>query len=263
MIILYWMPVLFGMISLSIRNDGRKFERKKNMIRENLNAVEQAVEASCQKAGRERGEVTLIAVSKTKPLSDLREAYEAGARDFGENKVQELMEKIPELPSDIRWHMIGHLQRNKVKYIVGKVSMIHSVDSLRLAEEISAEAVRKNTEVDILIEVNVAEEESKYGVSLSEAAELAEQIAGLPSIHIKGLMTIAPFTKNPEENRIFFRKLKQLSVDIERKNIDNVSMTVLSMGMTGDYNVAIEEGATCVRVGTGIFGERHYNLQDE
>ena len=173
------------------------------------------------------------------------------------------MEKIPELPADIRWHMIGHLQRNKVKYIVGKVSMIHSVDSLRLAEEISSEAVRKNTEVDILIEVNVAEEESKYGVSLSEAAELAEQIAELPSIHIKGLMTIAPFTENPEENRIFFCKLKQLSVDIERKNIDNVNMTVLSMGMTGDYNVAIEEGATCVRVGTGIFGERHYNLQDE
>ena len=230
------------------------------MIREKLNAVEQAVEASCAKAGRERGDVTLIAVSKTRPLSDLREAYEAGVRDFGENKVQELMDKIPEMPSDIRWHMIGHLQRNKVKYIVGKVAMIHSVDSLRLAEEISKEAVRKNTEVDILIEINVSGEESKYGVPVAETPGLVEQIALLPA---KGLMTIAPFTEDPEENRIFFRKLKQLSVDMGRKNIDNVTMAVLSMGMTGDYAVAIEEGATCVRVGTGIFGERHYNWQDE
>lgn len=231
------------------------------MIRENLSIVEQKVAASCEKAGRRREEVTLIAVSKTKPLPDLQEAYEAGARDFGENKVQELVDKIPALPSDIRWHMIGHLQRNKVKYIIGKVSMIHSVDSLRLAEEISKEAVRKDTEVDILIEVNAAGEESKYGVTLEEAPELVGQIALLPGIHIRGLMTIAPFTENPEENRPFFRKLKQLSVDIERKNIDNVSMAVLSMGMTGDYTVAIEEGATCVRVGTGIFGERHYAAQ--
>lgn len=233
------------------------------MIRENLNIVEQTVTASCKKAGRRREEVTLIAVSKTKPLSDLQEAYEAGVRDFGENKVQELIDKIPALPSDIRWHMIGHLQRNKVKYIIGKVSMIHSVDSLRLAEEISKEAVRKDTEVDILIEVNAAGEESKYGVTLEEAPELVRQIASLPGIHIKGLMTIAPFTEKPEDNRSFFRKLMQLSVDIERKNIDNVDMAVLSMGMTGDYTVAIEEGATCVRVGTGIFGERHYGSPDE
>ena len=189
------------------------------MIREKLNAVEQAVEASCAKAGRERGDVTLIAVSKTRPLSDLREAYEAGVRDFGENKVQELMDKIPEMPSDIRWHMIGHLQRNKVKYIVGKVAMIHSVDSLRLAEEISKEAVRKNTEVDILIEINVSGEESKYGVPVAETPGLVEQIALLPAIHIKGLMTIAPFTEDPEENRIFFRKLKQLSVDMEKRSL--------------------------------------------
>ncbi len=226
------------------------------MIRENLSAVEEKIANACRKAGRKRGEVTLVAVSKTKPLSDLREAYEAGARDFGENKVQELTDKIPELPSDMRWHMIGHLQRNKVKYIVGKVSMIHSVDSFRLAEEISREAVRKDTTVEILIEVNVAGEESKYGVSPEDAPELVEKIASLPAIKIQGLMTIAPFTENPEENRPFFRKLKQLCVDIERKNIDNVNMSVLSMGMTGDYSVAIEEGATCVRVGTGIFGER-------
>lgn len=228
------------------------------MIFENLNAVEASIAAACARAGRKREEVTLIAVSKTKPLPDLREAYDAGARDFGENKVQELQEKIPELPEDIRWHMIGHLQRNKVKYIVGKVSLIHSVDSLRLAEEISREAVKKGVTADILIEVNVAGEESKYGVTLSEAPDLVRQIAVLPSIQIKGLMTIAPYTEDPEKNRPIFRKLTQLSVDIESKNIDNVNMSVLSMGMTGDYIVAIEEGATCVRVGTGIFGERDY-----
>lgn len=229
------------------------------MIRENLDIVEKRIEDACRKAGRRREEVTLIAVSKTKPLPDLEEAYEAGARDFGENKVQELQEKMPQMPSDIRWHMIGHLQRNKVKYIVGKVKMIHSVDSLRLAEEISREALKQNTEADILIEVNVAGEESKYGISPEEAPELAQEIAVLPAVHIKGLMTIAPYTEDPEKNRLFFRKLKQLSVDIQRKNIDNVSMAVLSMGMTGDYTVAIEEGATCIRVGTGIFGERYVN----
>lgn len=227
------------------------------IIGENIQAVEEAIEDACQRSGREREAVTLIAVSKTKPLSMLREAYEAGARDFGENKVQELMDKIPEMPSDVRWHMIGHLQRNKVKYIVDKVYMIHSVDSLRLAEEISREALKKNVTVKILLEVNVAGEESKFGTTVSETAALAEKIAKLPAVQIDGLMTIAPFVEDPEDNRIYFQKLKQLSVDIIRRNIDNINMNVLSMGMTGDYSVAVEEGATCVRVGTGIFGERN------
>ncbi|MCM1540854.1 MAG: YggS family pyridoxal phosphate-dependent enzyme [Blautia sp.] len=228
------------------------------MIRDNLEQVRQTIKDACERAGRDEKEVTLISVSKTKPLSMLREAYEAGARDFGENKVQELMEKIPEMPGDIRWHMIGHLQRNKVKYIVGKVFLIHSVDSLRLAEEISREAVKQGTDVDILLEVNVAGEESKFGATLEETTELAVSVSKLPGIHIRGLMTIAPFVENAEENRQYFRKLKQLAVDIERKNIDNVNMNVLSMGMTGDYPTAVEEGATYVRVGTGIFGERDY-----
>lgn len=228
------------------------------MIRDNIEQVQKNIEAACARAGREREQVTLISVSKTKPVSMLREAYEAGSRDFGENKVQELLDKIPEMPGDVRWHMIGHLQRNKVKYIVGKVYLIHSVDSLRLAEEISREAVKQQTEVNILIEVNVAEEESKFGTTLAEATELVMAVSKLPGIHICGLMTIAPFTENAEENRQYFRKLKQLSVDIARKNIDNINMNVLSMGMTGDYSVAVEEGATCVRVGTGIFGERDY-----
>lgn len=228
------------------------------MIRENMEAVNKRIEKACLTAGRNREAVTLIAVSKTKPVELLREAYDAGARDFGENKVQELQDKIPQLPGDIRWHMIGHLQRNKVKYIVDKVYMIHSVDSLRLAEEISREAVKKEVTVKILLEVNVAEEESKFGTTTEEAASLAEQVAVLPGIQIMGLMTIAPYTENPEENRKYFKKLKQLSVDIEEKNIDNVSMNVLSMGMTGDFEAAVEEGATYVRVGTGIFGERDY-----
>lgn len=227
------------------------------MIADNIKTVKEAMEDSCHKAGRNSCEVTLIAVSKTKPVEYIREAYNAGVRDFGENKVQELLDKTQELPSDIRWHMIGHLQRNKVKYIVDKVTMIHSVDSLRLAEEISREALKKDVEVDILIEVNVAEEESKYGVTVQEAPVLIEKVAALPSLHICGLMTIAPFTEDSEENRLYFRRLRQLSVDIRDKNIDNVNMDVLSMGMTGDYSVAIEEGATCVRVGTGIFGERY------
>lgn len=228
------------------------------MIRENLKTVQNEINAACSRANRDPSQVTLIAVSKTKPVPALREAYDAGVRDFGENKVQEIMDKLPQLPSDIRWHMIGHLQRNKVKYIIGKVAMIHSVDSMRLAEEISRESIRRGVETDILIEVNIAGEESKYGVSSAEAPELIEKIAKLPGIHVRGLMTIAPYTEVPEKNRPYFDKLTQLSVDIKGKNIDNVSMNVLSMGMTGDYSVALEEGATCIRVGTGIFGERVY-----
>lgn len=228
------------------------------MIRENLKTVESKIQAACRKCGRNRAEVRLIAVSKTKPVEMLLEAYDCGCRDFGENKVQELIDKYDKLPKDIRWHMIGHLQRNKVKYIVDKVYLIHSVDSLRLAEEISREAVKKQVTVSVLVEVNVANEASKFGASAGEAATLVEEIAKLPNINVKGLMTIAPYVENPEENRLYFAMLKQIYVDIIHKNIDNVFMEELSMGMTGDYEVAITEGATCVRVGTGIFGEREY-----
>lgn len=227
------------------------------MVAQNLALVSQKLEQACRRAERDPKEVTLIAVSKTKPLPLLQEAYDAGCRDFGENKVQELVDKIEAMPKDIRWHMIGHLQRNKVKYIIGKVFLIHSVDSLRLAEEISRESEKKQVTTSILVEVNVAQEASKFGLLSADAvADLITQIAALPHIAVKGLMTIAPYTENAEENRQYFQALKQLSVDIMRKNIDNVSMDVLSMGMTGDYEVAAEEGATCVRVGTGIFGER-------
>ena len=227
------------------------------MLKENLKNVEQTIQAACEKGARKRADVTLVAVSKTKPVEMLQEIYDAGVRDFGENKVQEICEKYDKLPADIRWHMIGHLQRNKVKYIIDKVSLIHSVDSLRLAEEISTQANRKQVCANILVEVNIAQEESKFGTSRNEALQLVEDISRLPNISVKGLMTIAPFVTNPEDNRRYFRQIRELSVDIMEKNIDNVTMSILSMGMTGDYMVAIEEGATMVRVGTGIFGERN------
>ena len=213
-----------------------------------------------QKSGRDRNEVTLIAVSKTKPISMIEEAYETGIREFGENKPQELRDKYQELPKDIHWHMIGHLQRNKVKYVVGNASLIHSVESIRLAEAINQEAEKKDIVMPVLVEVNVAEEESKFGITVSDCETFIREIAKLEHISVQGLMTIAPFVENAEDNRKYFAKLRELSVDIAAKNIDNVSMCNLSMGMTGDYQVAIEEGATMVRVGTGIFGHRNYNL---
>ncbi|MFQ9515433.1 MAG: YggS family pyridoxal phosphate-dependent enzyme [Eubacterium sp.] len=230
------------------------------MILENINLVQENIKKACEKSGRKIDDVTLIAVSKTKPYTDIQEALPSGILDYGENKVQELSDKYDILPKNIKWHMIGHLQRNKVKYLVGKVELIHSVDSLRLAEQIEKDFGKAGQYANILIEVNMAQEESKFGITAQETEALIREIAKLPHIRIKGLMTIAPFTDNPETNRIYFKNMKQLSVDITAKNIDNVTMDVLSMGMTGDYQVAIEEGATMVRVGTGIFGERNYNI---
>ena len=229
------------------------------MLKDNFDKVNANIQAACDRAGRNREDVTLIAVSKTKPIQMLQEAYDFGVRVFGENKVQEIVDKYEALPKDISWHMIGHLQRNKVKYIIDKVDMIHSVDSLRLAETIEKEAAKKDIIIKILIEVNVAKEESKFGVMPEKVEELVSQVSQLPHIRICGLMTIAPFVENPEENRIYFNRLRNIAVDIERKKLDNVIMSILSMGMTNDYEVAIEEGSTMVRVGTGLFGARNYN----
>lgn len=230
------------------------------MLKEQLIEVEQRIQAACDRAGRKRDEVTLVAVSKTKPVPVLQEAYDAGIRVFGENKVQELTDKYDVLPPDIQWHMIGHLQTNKVKYIIDKTHLIHSVDSLRLAETIEKEAAKSELIAKILIEVNIAEEESKFGLKISEVFPFIEKIATFSHIRVCGLMTIAPFVENSEENRRIFADLHNLSVDIKGKNIDNVNVSILSMGMTNDYEVAIEEGATIVRVGTGIFGDRDYIL---
>lgn len=230
------------------------------MLKENLESVEEKIQAACDRAGRKREEVTLIAVSKTKPVSMLQEAYDLGVRIFGENKVQEIRDKYEALPKDIEWHMIGHLQTNKVKYIVDKVKLIHSVDSLKLAETIEKEAEKHNCTADILLEVNVAEEESKYGLRTKEVLPLYDEIRQYSHIKVRGLMTIAPFVDNPEKNRTIFADLHKLYVDIKEKNIDNDTVSILSMGMTNDYEVAIEEGATMVRIGTGIFGARDYSL---
>lgn len=230
------------------------------MLKDRLEEVEERIQEACRRAGRDRSEVTLIAVSKTKPAEVLKEAYDLGIRVFGENKVQELTEKYEVLPKDIRWHMIGHLQTNKVKYIADKVELIHSVDSLKLAETIEKEAAKRHRTIDILVEVNVAEEGSKFGLKVEEVIPFIEKVAGFSHINVRGLMTIAPFVENPEKNRSVFADLRKLSVDITEKNIDNVNVSILSMGMTNDYEVAIEEGATMVRVGTGIFGARNYNI---
>lgn len=228
------------------------------MVTENLQKVEENIQRACERAGRNREEVTLIAVSKTKPVEMMREVMSCGITTFGENKVQELVEKQKILTEDLQWHLIGHLQRNKVRQIVGKVTRIHSVDSIRLAKQIQSEYEKNNMVADILIEVNMAKEESKFGFLPEETEDALREIAAYPNIHVCGLMTIAPFVENAEDNRVHFHNLKKLLVDINKKNIDNISMSELSMGMTGDYEVAIEEGATFVRVGTGIFGSRQY-----
>ena len=229
-----------------------------SFLKEKYENVLKRVDDACKRADRNPEEVTLIAVSKTKPVEMLQEVYDCGCRDFGENKVQEIMDKYEQLPSDIRWHMIGHLQTNKVKYIVDKVYMIHSVDSMKLAKEISKEALKKNITVKILLEVNVAKEETKFGLLTEEVLDFYKEVIDLPGLKVCGLMTIAPYVENPEENRQYFVNLKQLMVDTMGEKTDNISVGELSMGMTGDYEVAIEEGATFVRVGTGIFGERNY-----
>jgi pyridoxal phosphate enzyme (YggS family) len=259
------------------------------MIKENIMDIEKRIQAACDRAGRKRSEVTLIAVSKTKPISMIKEAYDFGMRHFGENKVQELVQKYNELneifPETIYWHQIGHLQRNKVKQVINKALLIHSVDSYRLALQIEEEAAKKGIIINILIEVNIANEDTKYGIAKEDVKPFLLEVLKLHHIRVKGLMTIAPNTKDPEKNREYFKKLRELYVDIKTKNIDNEGkgqiqnpsskvdikmkdfyednladyFNILSMGMTGDFEVAIEEGATMVRVGTGIFGERNYN----
>lgn len=230
------------------------------MVKENYEYIKQQVVDTAIKCGRDPKDITLIAVSKTKPLADIEELIDIGVTEFGENKVQELCDKYENVSTPVHFHLIGHLQTNKVKYVVDKACLIHSVDSLKLVKEIQKEAVKKNCIAQVLVEVNVAEEESKFGLKMNEVIPFIEEAAAYSNVQINGLMTIAPFVENPEENRKHFRSLKQLSLDIISKNIDNIDMNVLSMGMTNDYKVAIEEGATMVRVGTAIFGARNYTI---
>ncbi len=227
-------------------------------ICDNYKLLEQRIQGACDRACRDRSEVQLIAVSKMNPAEAVIAANDYGLNVFGENKVQELCDKIDAVDRKLHWHLIGHLQTNKVKYVIGKVDMIQSVDSLHLAEAIDKESAKAGVITPILLEINIADEGSKFGIKPDEAESFAREISEFKNVKICGLMTVAPYTLNPESNRLYFRRMKELSVDITSKNIDNISMNVLSMGMTGDFEVAIEEGATHIRVGTGLFGARNY-----
>ena len=226
------------------------------MIKENLKYIEDEIKKVCEKKNIDKNTCTLIAVSKTKPIEFIKEAYDYGIRDFGENKVQEILEKYEQLPGDIRWHMIGHLQTNKVKMILDKVEYIHSIDSLKLASVIDKEAKKKGIVVKGFLELNIVGEETKFGFSVEELNSIVEELAIFGNLRIIGLMIVAPFVDIAEKNREIFKKMKKIAVDINAKKIHNVEISELSMGMSGDYLVAIEEGATFVRVGSSIFGER-------
>ncbi|WP_058485441.1 YggS family pyridoxal phosphate-dependent enzyme [Defluviitalea phaphyphila] len=230
-----------------------------SQIKNNIEEIKRKIDIAAKKSGRKYEDITLIAVTKTVDVPRIKEALSSGICHIGENKVQEIMRKYEHIDTNIHWHLIGHLQTNKVKYIIDKVDLIHSVDSERLAYKINEQAAKKGKIMDILLQVNVAKEKTKFGLFMEEVEPLIDKVKNLENIRVKGLMTIAPYVENPEENRTHFRNLKQLSVDISKRNIDNISMEILSMGMTNDYEVAIEEGATMVRIGTGIFGERNYN----
>ncbi|MCQ2080158.1 MAG: YggS family pyridoxal phosphate-dependent enzyme [Lachnospiraceae bacterium] len=229
------------------------------MIKDNILDVQNNIKEALKRS-KVSNSCTLIAVSKTKPVSMLQEAYDTGIRDFGENKVQEILEKYEVLPNDIKWHMIGHLQTNKVKYIIDKVCAIHSVDSFKLAEVISKEAVKHNITMPVFIEVNIGDEESKFGISKNDVNTFYDSIKNLPNLKIEGLMCVAPYVDTPEDNRQHFVDLRNISVDISNKNVDNIYGNKLSMGMSNDYIIAVEEGSSYVRVGTDIFGNRNYNV---
>ena len=227
-------------------------------IKEKLEEVERRITAAAEKSGRQREDITLVAVTKTHPADMMNEAIAFGITDIGENKPQEVRDKFEQvLP--VKWHLIGHLQTNKVKYIIDKVCLIHSVDSIKLMDEIERQADKHDLEMDILIQVNISGEETKSGVSRDEVEELLLYAAKLKRVKIKGLMTIAPKTDNSVTNILHFDNIRQLFIDIKQKTYDNVNMEYLSMGMSGDYETAIECGANIVRVGSAIFGERNYS----
>ena len=230
-------------------------------IADNLAEINKKITAAAEKSGRKREDVLMLAVTKTIDIPRIKEVMELGHVQLGENKVQEIMGKYEELPG-AEWHLIGHLQTNKVKYIVDKVKLIHSVDSVKLGEEISKRCEKCGRTMDILVEINIAGEEAKHGVPIEEAEALALELSKLKNINVKGLMTVAPYDPEPENNRKYFRQMYKLFVDIKSKRYDNIDMEYLSMGMTNDYEIAIEEGANIVRIGTGIFGARVYKQED-
>lgn len=230
-------------------------------IAKNLQDVRKKIKIAAEKSGRGPEDVTLVAVTKTHPVEAINEAIKNGVTDIGENKVQEIMEKYNKV-DPVRWHLIGHLQTNKVKYIIDKVYMIHSVDSVKLMDEIERQAEKKGvTEIKILIQVNISGEESKFGIDAGEIDEMIEHAKCLKHVKVCGFMTILPKFDSEFANRLHFRDIYDKFIDISKNKYDNVTMKFLSMGMSGDYEVAIEEGSNMVRVGTAIFGHRDYSVQ--
>ena len=228
-------------------------------IAENIRMIEDEKAEACRRVGRDPSEVLLCAVTKTHPAEMINEAIDAGITDIGENKVQEILDKYDDVKK-VRWHMIGHLQTNKVKYIIDKVCMIHSVESLHLAKEINKRAEQHGITMDILIEVNTAQDENKFGVAPEDTEALIRQILGeCPSIRIRGLMTIAPYREKPEDVRPFFRRTKELYDEMAKIESPNLDFKYLSMGMSNDRVIAEEEGSTIIRVGSAIFGARDYS----
>jgi len=227
--------------------------RRKLSIKDDLCEIQQNINAACERSGRNPEDVTILAVTKTIDADRINEAVSLGLRNLGENRVQELLSKYDLVKGDVRWHLIGHLQSNKVKYIADKVCMIHSVESLSLAKEIERQCAKIDKVMDILVEVNVSGEESKSGITPHETMSFVEEVSKLPHIRVKGLMTMAPFSAKNDELHQIFSNLYKISVDISSKKLDNVSMECLSMGMTGDYEIAVEENSTIVRIGTGLF----------
>ena len=229
-------------------------------MKENLLEIQENIKDAAKKSGRFAEDITLIGVSKTVPVEIITEAYQLGVKHFGENKVQEFLPKYEVFPEPA-WHMIGHLQTNKVKFIIDKVKLIHSVDSFKLAHEIDKRAKQKNIKMDILVEINIAGEDTKQGIPPQNTDSFIEQMYQFPNISVKGLMCIAPYVEKSEENRVYFEKMYRLFVDIKAKRAYSTNMRILSMGMSGDYKVAIEEGATMVRIGTSLFGYREQSIK--
>ena len=228
-------------------------------IRENIEHINQLKAEAAARSGRNGEDVLLVAVTKLHDVDEINEAIDCGITDIGENKVQEIMDKFEHV-KPVRWHLIGHLQTNKVKYIIDKVSMIHSVDSLRLAQEINKRAQQHNLTMDILIQVNSAEEESKFGIKTEETGQMIQDILNTcENIRIRGLMCIAPFEENPEDARVYFAEVKKLYDEYGKMEHPHLDFQYLSMGMSGDFHVAIEEGSNLIRVGTSIFGARDYS----
>ncbi|HOQ37999.1 MAG TPA: YggS family pyridoxal phosphate-dependent enzyme [Acetivibrio sp.] len=231
---------------------------KLDFIKRNLDSVMERIEKAAQRSGRNARDIKLIAVTKTVEPEKILKIIDEGILDLGENRVQELTKKYDIIDRKCNWHLIGHLQTNKVKYIIDKVKLIHSVDRLELAQEINKRAQSHGITVDVLVQVNVSGEESKFGVALEEAREMVEKMSAFSNIRIRGFMTMAPFAENPESIRYVFSKLRDFSIDIRKENLDNNNMDILSMGMSNDFEVAIEEGSNMVRIGTALFGKRIY-----